>query len=124
MDDSADPHAVAAASATNLDAEPARGFRAWLRRMETLSPEELMPPTLMARAGLAIVVPLILVQVISTYIFYDNHMYTVSRRMAAGLAGDVAAVDAYLRDHPGDDDRAWLAENAKHTMGVVVRVEA
>ncbi|TAL02704.1 MAG: HAMP domain-containing protein [Rhodospirillaceae bacterium] len=82
-----------------------------------------MPPTLMARAGLAIVVPLILVQVISTYIFYDNHMYTVSRRMASGLAGDVAAVTAFLRDHPSDEDQAWIAENAKRTMDLTVHVE-
>src|SRR5690348_14765614 len=117
MDDSVQAHPVDSASSVRANAAPERGFRAWLRRVESLSPEELMPPTLMARAGLAIVVPLILVQVISTYIFYDNHMYTVSRRMAAGLAGDVAAVDAYLRDHPGDDDRVWLRENAKQTMG-------
>ena len=91
--------------------------------METFSPEELMPPTLMARAGLAIVVPLILVQVISTYIFYDNHMYTVSRRMAAGLAGDIAALQAYYQDHADPADRAWMAENARRTMGLAVRVE-
>jgi len=100
-----------------------RGFRAWLRRVENLSPEELMPPTLMARAGLAIVVPLILVQVISTYIFYDNHMYIVSRRMASGLAGDVAAVNDFVRDHPSDQDLAWITENAKKTMDLDVRVE-
>src|SRR5215475_12416852 len=100
MDDGTDIARNAAAGETH-------GFRRWLKRVETLSPDELMPPTLMARAGLAIVVPLILVQVISTYIFYDNHMYTVSRRMAAGLAGDVATVNAYLRDHQADGDRIW-----------------
>jgi len=103
--------------------ERARGARAWLRRIGALSPEELMPPTLMARAGLAIVVPLILVQVISTYIFYDNHMYTVSRRMALGLAGDVAAVTAYVRAHPSDEDQAWIAETAKTTLDLSVRIE-
>jgi two-component system osmolarity sensor histidine kinase EnvZ len=101
----------------------ARGVRTWLRRIGALSPEELMPPTLMARAGLAIVVPLILVQVISTYTFYDNHMYTVSRRMALGLAGDVAAVTAYVRAHPSDEDQAWIAETARTTMDLTIRME-
>ena len=99
-----------------------RGLRKWLKRVETLSPDELMPPTLMARAGLAIVVPLILVQVISTYIFYDNHMYTVSRRMAAGLAGDVAAIYELVREVP-PESRDVVLENARRTMELTARVE-
>ncbi len=99
-----------------------RGFRKWLKRVETLSPDELMPPTLMARAGLAIVVPLILVQVISTYIFYDNHMYTVSRRMAAGLAGDVAAIYELVREVP-PESREIVLENARRAMELTAKVE-
>jgi len=119
MDDGASP---ALAPKTAERASP-RGFRAWLRRVETFSPDGLMPPTLMARAGLAIVVPLILVQVISTYIFYDNHMYTVSRRMASGLAGDIAALAMFVRDHPGEQNVAWIADNARKTMGLTVNVQ-
>jgi two-component system osmolarity sensor histidine kinase EnvZ len=121
MDDGLNPATPTPAKAG--ERAPARGLRAWLRRVETFSPEELMPPTLMARAGLAIVVPLILVQVISTYIFYDNHMYTVSRRMASGLAGDVAAVVGFVRAHPGDENMAWIVDNAQRTMELTVRFE-
>ncbi len=109
--------------ATTSAAQAPRGWRRWWQRLERLSPDDVMPPTLMARAGLAIVVPLILVQVISTYIFYDNHMYTVSRRMAAGLAGDVASVAALLRDLPDEDLQAKVIENAKRTMELTVRIE-
>jgi two-component system osmolarity sensor histidine kinase EnvZ len=119
MDDGLNP----ATSTTPKTGERVRGLRAWLRRVERFSPEELMPPTLMARAGLAIVVPLILVQVISTYIFYDNHMYTVSRRMASGLAGDVAAVASFVRAHPGEENLAWITDSAERTMGLTVRIE-
>ena len=55
-----------AGRANTSAATPPRGWRRWWRRLERLSPDDVMPPTLMARAGLAIVVPLILVQVIST----------------------------------------------------------
>ncbi|MBL8643271.1 MAG: HAMP domain-containing protein [Rhodospirillaceae bacterium] len=74
----------------------------------------------MARASLIIVVPMILVQVISTYIFYDNHWDTMSRRMAASLAGDIAGVAGFLRDYPGEQNYAWLRDNTKRNLDIDV----
>lgn len=82
--------------------------------------EAWLPRTLMARASLIIVVPMILVQVISTYIFYDNHWDTMSRRMASSLAGDVAYLANFIQDYPGADNLAWLRESAKNTLDVDV----
>jgi two-component system osmolarity sensor histidine kinase EnvZ len=78
--------------------------------------ERWAPRTLMGRASLIIVVPLILVQVLSTFIFYENHWDTMSRRMAASLAGDVAALAQFIRDYPGEANLAWLKDNAKRTL--------
>jgi len=78
--------------------------------------ERWAPRTLMARASLIIVVPLIVVQIISTYIFYENHWDTMSRRMAASLAGDVAALTNFIRDYPGPENLAWLRDNTKRTL--------
>ncbi|MBL8629999.1 MAG: HAMP domain-containing protein [Rhodospirillaceae bacterium] len=78
--------------------------------------ERWAPRTLMARASLIIVVPMLLVQVISTYIFYDNHWDTMSRRMAASLAGDVAGIAVFIKDFPGDPNLAWLKDTAKRTL--------
>ncbi len=74
------------------------------------------PRTLKARASLIIVVPLIVVQIISTYIFYENHWDTLSRRMAASLAGDVAALANFIRDYPGEENFNWLKQNTKNTL--------
>ena len=96
---------------------PAPGLLKWL---EPGPLDKVMPRTLMARVSLTIVVPLILVQLISTYVFYDNHWDIMSRRMAADLAGDVAAVQVFLQDFHTPEQRAWLTENAKHTMDLDV----
>lgn len=85
--------------------------------------ERWAPRTLMARASLIIVVPLILVQVISTYIFYDNHWDTMSRRMAASLAGDIASLVVFMKDYPGPENMAWVTENAKRTLDMTISVE-
>ena len=96
---------------------PAPGLLKWL---EPGALDKVMPRTLMARVSLTIVVPLILVQLISTYVFYDNHWDIMSRRMASDLAGDVAAVQVFLQDFHTPEERAWLTENAKHTMDLDV----
>jgi two-component system osmolarity sensor histidine kinase EnvZ len=116
--DSAPTEPVAGAPAT-----PPPGLKRWLRRVEHLSADELMPPTLMSRAFLAIVVPLVLVLAATTYYFYDNHMTAMLHRLAAGLAGEVASVEGYLRDYPSIESRAWAVGNAKRTMGLSVAVE-
>jgi len=100
-----------------------RPARPTLFSLTKLDWERWAPRTLMARASLIIVVPLILVQVISTYIFYDNHWDTMSRRMAASLAGDVSAVVNFIKDYPGDENLAWARENAKRTLDMDLSYE-
>src|SRR4051794_32461297 len=71
----------------------------WLKR--------LLPRGLFGRSLLILVTPLVLVQVIATWVFYDRHWDTVSRRLAGSVAGDIALVidAASLRDPAGRD---WL----------------
>ncbi|MGQ0675401.1 MAG: ATP-binding protein, partial [Rhodospirillales bacterium] len=75
----------------------------WLKRV--------LPHSLFGRALLIIVMPLILVQVISTYVFYDRHWYTMTRRLALGVAGDIGLVidqRGYLHND-ADWQRAFYA---------------
>src|SRR5262249_34124921 len=51
-----------------------------------------LPRSLFGRSLLIIVTPLILLQVISTWIFYDRHWETVARRLSSSVAGDIALV--------------------------------
>ena len=48
----------------------------------------VLPRTLLGRSLLIIVTPLILLQVISTWVFYSSHWETVTRRLASSIAGD------------------------------------
>jgi hypothetical protein len=54
--------------------------------------KRILPRTLLGRSLLIIVSPLVLVQVIATWVFYDRHYDTITKRLAQGIAGDVAAV--------------------------------
>jgi two-component system osmolarity sensor histidine kinase EnvZ len=104
----------------DLTPPPTAGLLRWL---EPGVLDRIMPRTLMARASLTIVVPLILVQLISTYVFYDNHWSAMSERMAGDLAGDVATVHAFLQDFETAEQRAWLGQTVKKTMDLEATFE-
>ena len=75
-----------------------------------------LPRSLLGRAVLIIVTPLILLQVISTWIFYDRHYDTITKRLAQGLAGDVAAVVNLIERSPDNSDLVRIFSLARRTM--------
>mgnify|MGYP000395048523 CR=1 FL=1 len=54
--------------------------------------KRFLPKSLLGRTVLIIVMPLILLQVVATAIFFETHWDTVTRRLANGVAGDVAVI--------------------------------
>jgi two-component system osmolarity sensor histidine kinase EnvZ len=56
--------------------------RRWFKR--------LLPRSLFGRSLIIIILPLVLAQLIATWVFYDRHWDTVQRRLATSVAGDIA----------------------------------
>ncbi len=51
--------------------------------------KRVLPHTLLGRALLIILSPLVLLQIVSTWVFYDRHYDTITKRLTQGLAGDL-----------------------------------
>ena len=68
-----------------LDADLPLG---WLR--------QILPRSLLGRSIMIIVTPLLLLQVVTTSVFYETHWDTVTKRLARAVAGDIALVIAQL----------------------------
>ncbi len=81
------------------------------------------PRSLMGRALLIVVTPLIVLQIVSAYIFYESHWDQVSKRLALGVAGDITLLTDLLRRFPDADSRAWLLEAAARDMDIHARLE-
>lgn len=65
--------------------------------------KRFLPQTLFGRAMLILVTPLILVQIVAVWVFYDRLWDTVARRLAQGVAGDIAMViDTRQFEAPGN----------------------
>jgi two-component system, OmpR family, osmolarity sensor histidine kinase EnvZ len=79
---------------TSLAAEPAEGAEADIWGERDIRPrgwiKRLLPRTMFGRSLLIVVMPLILLQAIATWIFYDRHWAAISWRLSTGVAGDVA----------------------------------
>jgi two-component system osmolarity sensor histidine kinase EnvZ len=62
----------------------------------------LKPKTLFGRALVIVAAPVVLLQVITSYVFFETHWDTVTRRLSLGLAGDIALI---IRMLPTEDGR-------------------
>jgi len=75
-----------------------------------------LPTSLWGRALLIIVLPIALMQVAVTYVFFDAHWQTVTARLSDSLAGDIAwAVDSY-RENPTPENLARISAQAEKSM--------
>ena len=92
-----------------------RGLGRWLRRQA--------PKTLFGRSLLIIILPIALMQVAVTYVFFEAHWQTVSSRLSDGLAGDIAwAVESY-QEAPSPPSFARLSERAERSMGLSIALQ-
>ncbi len=92
-------------SSSPTEAQPASAplaapdsHRRWFKRA--------LPRSLFGRSLIIIILPLVLAQLLATWIFYDRHWDTVQRRLSTGVAGDIALTLAAM---PHSRDERELA---------------
>ena len=85
--------------------------------------KRVLPRSLLGRSLMIIVTPLIVVQLISTWVFYDRHWESVTRWLANSLAGEIAVVIQHLRDFPAAENRAWILEVAQLNMDLGITLK-
>ncbi|MCK5167288.1 MAG: HAMP domain-containing protein, partial [Rhodospirillaceae bacterium] len=75
-----------------------------------------LPKSLLGRAVLIIVMPLVLLQVVATVIFFENHWSKVSRRLAQGVAGDIALVIEQMPKYQQTEELQDLYQKAQRNF--------
>lgn len=79
-----------------------------------------LPHTLFGRALLIIVTPVVLLEIMAAYVFFERHWEDVSRRLALGVGGDIAMVIRLLDEYPEADGRAFALRQARNLMGLTI----
>ena len=82
----------------------------------------LLPRGLLARTLLIMLLPLIVLQGVALQLFYGGHLDVISRRLSAGLAGDVAFV-AHLVDLAPEAMRNQVLREANWRLGLSLGFE-
>jgi len=83
---------------------------------------QIAPRSLLGRSLLIIVTPLILLQVVSAWAFYERHWDNVTKRLANSVAGDISAVIA-LCEQAGPEREPELLRTAGAAMELGFRLE-
>ncbi len=80
-----------------------------------LKMKKMLPRTIFGRSLLILVLPVLLLQAITTYIFFDNHWQKMTSRLAFAVAGEVATVAEVLEEADGPEQMAQMARlSAQH----------
>jgi two-component system osmolarity sensor histidine kinase EnvZ len=65
--------------------------------------KKYLPKNLYARSLMIIVTPMIILQIVTTYIFFEQHWNILSRRLSGSVAGEIAFVLSQIEQtHPRD----------------------
>lgn len=64
------------------------------------SVKKFLPRTLLGRSLLIMTVPVILTQVITTYMFFDRHWNKMTNRLAYAISGEVSVINALIQQDP------------------------
>ena len=83
--------------------------------------KRILPRSLLGRSIMIIVTPLIILQVVSGFIFYESHWDKVTLRLARSVAGDVASVITMMRQFPGDENKNRIVGIAAGNLGLTIR---
>lgn len=88
----------------------------------TASLRRVLPRTLLGRSLLIILIPLVLVQSVTLFIFYGSHLDLISRRLAAAVAGEVALTTEMLARDSSDAAREATLALARDEFEIAMRL--
>ena len=71
-----------------------------------------LPKSFLGRSIMIIIMPLILLQVVSTWVFYDRHWNTITRRLADSVAGEIGLVIDAMGKIEQQENVNWLTGSA------------
>ncbi|MGQ0527077.1 MAG: ATP-binding protein [Alphaproteobacteria bacterium] len=91
--------------------------------MTKFSLKPFLPRSLLGRSLLILVTPVILVQVIATYIFFDRLWSNMSARLSYAVAGEIALVAELIEDSRGTQEFQNIIGYSAQNLDLLVRFE-
>ncbi len=83
--------------------------------------KQLLPGTLFGRSLLILVTPIFLVQIITTFMFFDRHWQKMGDRLAYAVAGEISMIAAQVESNDSDANILKLQQSASQTISMFVQ---
>lgn len=85
--------------------------------------KRLLPRTLLGRSLLILVSPILLVQIISTIVFLDNHWEKIMDRLAYAVAGEITIIARSIEDGVTQENLKRVTGYSAQNLGLLVSYE-
>ena len=85
--------------------------------------KHFLPRTLLGRSILIVVVPLIMLQVVTTFIFFNRHWETISLLLSRSFSGNISMVIDTMNRFSEVEDREWIFMVSPGNLGLELSFE-
>ena len=86
-------------------------------------PPRIVPRTLFSRTLLIVILPLLILQVVLTYLFYERHWDKVTRTLAFGIAGEIGLLVELLEAAKTPETEARVLDLARKHFQFAISLE-
>jgi two-component system osmolarity sensor histidine kinase EnvZ len=90
---------------------------------DVVRPPKVVPRSLFSRTLLIVILPLVILQVVLTYVFYERHWDKVTRTLAFGVAGEVGLLVELLEAAQTSAAQAKVLDLARNHFQFAVSLE-
>lgn len=82
--------------------------------------KRLLPKTLFARSLLILVTPVLLIQIITTLVFFDRHWTRITSRLAFGVSGEIAMIAAQIEADESPENVKMISSQAATSLDMLI----
>lgn len=85
--------------------------------------KKVLPRTLFGRSLLILVIPVLLIQIITTFVFFDRHWNKMTDRLAFAVAGEIAIIADQIEQGVSEDAIKKMSGYAAQSLHLLVSYE-
>jgi two-component system osmolarity sensor histidine kinase EnvZ len=100
-----------------------KSFFAMPGKMTTILKQRLLPSTLFGRSLMIIATPILLMQLIVSFVFFDRHWESMSGRLVYAIAGEVSMLTTQIKEASGEEEREKIIAEAAKSLDIFAMVE-
>lgn len=85
--------------------------------------KKFLPQTLFFRSLLILIIPILLLQIITTYVFFDRHWSKTTSRLAYAVAGEIKILSNYIEESKSQEQREKIITSVANNLDLLVIYE-